>query len=85
MLSLCAPLARQHQHRLAMLAPPVKLFDQLVRCLRGAPIARTRYFFFVKIASASEKVFARFFGHFFACSNLCKISVVGQDKKMSVT
>jgi len=33
--------------------------------------------FFLRIASASEKVFVRFFGPFFACSSLSKISVFG--------
>ena len=31
----------------------------------------------LRIASVSEKVFARFFGHFFACSSLSKVSVFG--------
>jgi len=33
--------------------------------------------FLLRIASASEKVFARFFGPFFGCSSLSKISVFG--------
>jgi len=37
--------------------------------------------FFLRIASAPENVFARFFGPFLACSSLSKISVFGWTRR----
>jgi len=52
-------------------------------CHRKWNLSPSKYFcqrqpaIFLTIVSASEKVFARFFSHFFACSSLSEISVFG--------